>query len=100
MPCPNDQNQQNDEGNKPDENNLNDDNTDTPEEVEVYKDVERFRLGIWLAKVFSLFVLVLIAFFVSMYGYVAVTTQALGDLAGLGTLLSGFFEVIKVVISP
>lgn len=73
---------------------------ETPDKVEVYKDVERFKLGIWLAKTFSLFVLVIITFFVSMYGYVAVTTQVLGDLAGLSSLLGGFFEVIKVVISP
>ena len=73
---------------------------ETPEKVEVYKDVERFKLGIWLAKAFSLFVLVVTAAFVSMYGYVAVTTQALGDLSGLSSLLGGFFEVIKVVVSP
>jgi len=73
---------------------------DTPEQVEVYKEVERFKLGIWLAKTFSLFVLAMVAAFVSMYGYVAVTTQVLGDLAGLGSLLSGFFEIIKVVVSP
>lgn len=73
---------------------------ETPDKVEVYKDVERFKLGIWLAKTFSLFVLVIITFFVSMYGYVAVTTQVLGDLAGLSSLLGGFFEVIKVVVSP
>lgn len=73
---------------------------ETPEHVEVYKDVERFKLGIWLAKTFSLFVLAMVAAFVSMYGYVAVTTQVLGDLAGLGGLLGGFFEVIKVVVSP
>lgn len=68
--------------------------------VEAYKDVERFKLGIWLAKVFSLFVLAIVGFFVSMYGYVAVTTEVLGDLAGLGSILSGFFEVIKVVLTP
>lgn len=73
---------------------------DTPEQVEVYKEVERFKLGIWLAKTFSLFVLAMVAAFVSMYGYVAVTTQVLGDLAGLGNLLGGFFEIIKVVVSP
>ena len=73
---------------------------DTPEQVEVYKDVERFKLGIWLAKTFSLFVLVVVTAFVSMYGYVAVTTQALADLAGLSGLLGGFFEIIKVVVSP
>ena len=73
---------------------------ETPEQVEVYKDVERFKLGIWLAKTFSLFVLTMVAAFVSMYGYVAVTTQVLGDLAGLGNLLGGFFEIIKVVVSP
>ncbi len=72
----------------------------TAQEVEVYKDVERFKLGIWLAKTFSLFVLAIVTFFVSMYGYVAVTTQVLADLAGLGNLLNGFFEVIKVVIAP
>ena len=73
---------------------------ETPEQVEVYKEVERFKLGIWLAKTFSLFVLAMVAAFVSMYGYVAVTTQVLGDLAGLGSLLGGFFEIIKVVVSP
>ena len=73
---------------------------ETPEQVEVYKEVERFKLGIWLAKTFSLFVLAMVAAFVSMYGYVAVTTQVLGDLAGLGNLLGGFFEIIKVVVSP
>lgn len=73
---------------------------DTPQGVEAYKDVERFKLGIWLAKTFSLFVLAMVAFFVSMYGYVAVTTQVLGDLAGLGNLLGGFFEIIKVVLTP
>lgn len=86
--------------------NQSDNDTDrevekeTPEQVEVYKEVERFKLGIWLAKTFSLFVLVVITAFVSMYGYVAVTTQVLGDLAGLGNLLGGFFEIIKVVVSP
>lgn len=74
--------------------------SEAPDKVEVYKDVERFKLGIWLAKVFSLFVLAVVGFFVSMYGYVAVTTEVLGDLAGLGSLLSGFFEVIKVVLTP
>ena len=73
---------------------------ETPEQVEVYKEVERFKLGIWLAKTFSLFVLAMVAAFVSMYGYVAVTTQVLGDLAGLSSLLGGFFEIIKVVVSP
>ena len=72
----------------------------TVQELETYKDVERFKLGIWLAKTFSLFVLAMVTFFVSMYGYVAVTTQVLADLAGLGNLLNGFFEVIKVVIAP
>lgn len=86
--------------------NQSDNDTDreadkeTPEQVEVYKEVERFKLGIWLAKTFSLFVLAMVTFFVSMYGYVAVTTQVLGDLAGLGNLLGGFFEIIKVVVSP
>lgn len=86
--------------------NQSDNDTDrevekeTPEQVEVYKEVERFKLGIWLAKTFSLFVLAIVAAFVSMYGYVAVTTQVLGDLAGLGNLLGGFFEIIKVVVSP
>lgn len=74
--------------------------SETADKVDVYKDVERFKLGIWLAKVFSLFVLAVVGFFVSMYGYVAVTTEVLGDLAGLGSLLSGFFEVIKVVLTP
>lgn len=73
---------------------------DTPEQVETYKEVERFKLGIWLAKTFSLFVLAVVAAFVSIYGYVAVSAQVLGDLAGLGSLLSGFFEIIKVVVSP
>ena len=73
---------------------------ETPEQVEVYKEVERFKLGIWLAKTFSLCVLAMVAAFVSMYGYVAVTTQVLGDLAGLSSLLGGFFEIIKVVVSP
>lgn len=93
MPKPNNQTQENDEV-------VQENNTDTPEQVEVYKDVERFKLGIWLAKTFSLFVLVMVAFFISMYGYVAVTTQVLGDLAGLGNLLGGFFEIIKVVLTP
>jgi hypothetical protein len=74
--------------------------TETPKGVEVYKEVERFKLGIWLAKVFSLFLLIVVTFFISIYGYVAVTTAVLGDLAGLGSLLSGFFEVIKVVLVP
>lgn len=74
--------------------------SEAADKVDVYKDVERFKLGIWLAKVFSLFVLAVVGFFVSMYGYVAVTTEVLGDLAGLGSLLSGFFEVIKVVLTP
>lgn len=81
-------------------NETQTDISDTPEQVEVYKEVERFKLGIWLAKTFSLFVLAMVAAFVSMYGYVAVTTQVLGDLAGLGSLLGGFFEIIKVVVSP
>lgn len=82
----------------PDENQQ--DTEEVTDKVETYKEVERFKLGIWLAKTFSLFVLVVITAFVSMYGYVAITTQALGDLSGLSSLLGGFFEVIKVVVSP
>jgi hypothetical protein len=72
----------------------------TPKAVETYKDVEKFKLGIWLAKTFSLFSLAMIAFIISVYGYVAVTSHVLVDLAGLNSLLNGFFDIIKAVVSP
>lgn len=73
---------------------------DTPKQVEVYKEVERFKLGIWLAKTFSLFVLVVVGTVITAYVYTLITTKGHADLAAISGVLSGFFEVIKVVISP
>jgi hypothetical protein len=70
------------------------------EDNEDYKDVERFKFGIWIAKTFALFVMFIVSTFVVSYVYVSISTQQLADLNAAGALLGGFFEVIKTVISP
>ena len=70
------------------------------EHVQVYKEVERFKLGVWLVKSISLFMFAIVAVFIFAYGYVAVTNELLTDLDALTGLLSGFFNVIKIVLAP
>lgn len=74
--------------------------THNQEHVQVYKEVERFKLGVWLVKSISLFVFAIVAVFIFAYGYVAVTNEVLTDLDALTGLLSGFFDVVKTVLAP
>jgi len=57
-------------------------------------------VGIWIAKAFSVFVLLIVTSLIVSYLYVSITIQQLADLSAAGALLSGFFEVIKVIVSP
>lgn len=68
--------------------------------VERFKEMERFKLSVWIAKAFSTFVLVTVGVVMITYLYLSVTTKQLADLNSVGTVLSGFFEVIKVIVSP
>lgn len=68
--------------------------------VERFKEIERFKLSVWIAKAFSTFVLFTIGTVMITYLYLSVTTGKLPDLNSVGTVLSGFFEVIKVIVSP
>jgi hypothetical protein len=68
--------------------------------LEIYKDVEKFKLAIWIAKTFSIFLLLIVSSLVISYLYVSISTKQLADLSAAGSLLSGFFEVIKVIIAP
>ncbi len=84
----------------------NEDNKDSPvcevteNQVDKYKDVERFKLGIWIAKLFSIFAVTMLSSFIISYAYVSIKTQQLADLGAAGSLLGGFFEIIKVIIVP
>lgn len=71
-------------------------NTD---KVEKYKEVERFKLSIWIAKAFSTFVLTVGTIVIAAYVYLTITTHQLVDLTTVGSFLNGFFEVIKVIVS-
>lgn len=86
------------------ENQVHQDHCDIkpkePTHIDVYKDVEKFKLGIWIAKTFSVFVLFIVTSLVVSYLYISITTQQLADLSAASALLSGFFEVIKVIVSP
>ena len=68
--------------------------------VERFKEIERFKLSVWIAKAFSSFVLVTVGIVIVTYLYLSIATQQLADLNSVGTVLSGFFEVIKVIVSP
>ena len=68
--------------------------------VERFKEIERFKLSVWIAKAFSTFVLFTIGTVMITYLYLSVTTGKLPDLNSVGSTLSGFFEVIKVIVSP
>ena len=71
-----------------------------PTKMDIYKDMEKFKLGIWIAKIFSLFLLSTVSALIVSYLYISITTQQLADLSAAASLLSGFFEVIKVIIAP
>lgn len=66
--------------------------------VEKYKEIERFKLTVWIAKVFSSFVLVVSTIILSAYLYVGVTTHKFIDLSAVAAVLNGFFEVLKVIV--
>lgn len=74
--------------------------TRNQEHVRVYKEVERFKLGVWLVKSISLFMFAIVTVFILAYGYVAVTNEVLTDLDALTSVMSGFFDVIKIVLAP
>lgn len=66
--------------------------------IEKYKEIERFKLSVWIAKVFSSFVLITVSIVLSAYLYVGVTTHKFIDLTSVGNVLGGFFEVLKVIL--
>lgn len=68
--------------------------------VERFKEIERFKLSVWIVKAFSSFVMFKIGIVIVTYLYLSVTTGKLPDLNSVDSILSGFFEVIKVIVSP
>lgn len=73
--------------------------TNTGARVEAYKDVERFKLSIWIAKAFSTFVLAVGGIVITSYIYLTIINHQAADLTAVGSFLGGFFDVIKVVVS-
>jgi hypothetical protein len=67
--------------------------------IEDFKEVERFKLSIWIAKAFSAFIMSVCGIVLVSYVYLTIKTHTLPDLTTVGTFMGGFFEIIKVVVS-
>lgn len=67
--------------------------------IDDYKEVERFKLSIWIAKAFSTFIMFIFGIVLTSYVYLTIKTHTLPDLTFVGTFMGGFFEIIKVVVS-
>lgn len=68
------------------------------DKVEQYKDVERFKLGVWVVKLFTSFIILIVSVIILSYMYISIMTQTPADLNSVGSLLGGFFDIIKVVL--
>ena len=68
--------------------------------VNRFKEMEKFKLSVWIVKAFSSFVMFTVGVVIVTYLYLSVTTNNLVDLSSVGTVLGGFFEVIKIVVVP
>ena len=67
-------------------------------DVESLKDLERFKLRVWIAKLVMGSMAGLIFFLVGMYMYAAVITKSVPDLALFGAIFGHLKEVLVVVI--
>lgn len=62
------------------------------------KELERFRLGVWLVKVFVGAMMILLAGILGIYTWVAYTSKTLPDMGVLGTIFGHLKEVIVIII--
>ena len=62
------------------------------------KELERFRLGIWLTKVIVFATLVILFGLLGIYTWIAATTKTLPDMGVLGTIFGHLKEVIVIII--
>jgi len=69
-----------------------------PMDVEAFKDLERFKFRVWIAKLTMASMAVLISGVVLLYMYAALTTKSVPDMALFGTIFGHLKEVLVVII--
>lgn len=69
-----------------------------PMDVEAFKDLERFKFRVWIAKLAMACMAVLISGMVLLYMYAALTTKSVPDMALFGTIFGHLKEVLVVII--
>ena len=67
--------------------------------VEEMKDIEKFRLGLWITKLFSILVATVLVSIVAAFLYVTVKTGIFGNIGEITGVLKEIIKVIGVAVS-
>ncbi len=69
-----------------------------PLSVDDLKDIERFKLWVWIAKLVMLSMTGIVFICMALYGYTAYATKSMPDMGLFGTIFGHLKEVLVVVI--
>lgn len=69
-----------------------------PHSVEDMKELERFRLGVWLTKTIVLTMVTMLVSMMVIYTYTAYVTKSVPDMGVMGTIFGHLKEVFVIII--